>query len=202
MSQNQITPFSTIYDSFFSHITDDMYMELNELDTYEILQDLLENAIPRFEFPRFNIFDYEIGVLIEDTYQGKDSDDKEVPAYCWEGGYFNHLLSREEINILSLCMVIEWLGQQLETTENTRMKYSGSDFKFTSQANHMAKIKVLIDAKKTDCLHLQRLYKRRKVSGSTIQSTLGQIISTPDYGVEDKDVNSAAGFWSQNDFEI
>ena len=202
MSQNQITPFSTIYDSFFSHITDDMYMELNELDTYEILQDLLENAIPRFEFPRFNIFDYEIGVLVEDTYQGKDSDDKEVPAYCWEGGYFNHLLSREEINILSLCMVIEWLGQQLETTENTRMKYSGSDFKFTSQANHMAKIKVLIDAKKTDCLHLQRLYKRRKVSGSTIQSTLGQIISTPDYGVEDKDVNSAAGFWSQNDFEI
>ena len=202
MNQNQITPFSTIYDSFFSHITDDMYMELNELDTYEILQDLLENAIPRFEFPRFNIFDYEIGVLVEDTYQGKDSDDKEVPAYCWEGGYFNHLLSREEINILSLCMVIEWLGQQLETTENTRMKYSGSDFKFTSQANHMAKIKVLIDAKKTDCLHLQRLYKRRKVSGSTIQSTLGQIISTPDYGVEDKDVNSAAGFWSQNDFEI
>jgi len=202
MSQNQITPFSTIYDSFFSHITDDMYMELNELDTYEILQDLLENAIPRFEFPRFNIFDYEIGVLIEDTYQGKDSNDKEVPAYCWEGGYFNHLLSREEINILSLCMVIEWLGQQLETTENTRMKYSGSDFKFTSQANHMAKIKVLIDAKKTDCLHLQRLYKRRKVSGSTIQSTLGQIISTPDYGVEDKDINSAAGFWSQNDFEI
>ena len=202
MSQNQITPFSTIYDSFFSHITDDMYMELNELDTYEILQDLLENAIPRFEFPRFNIFDYEIGVLVEDTYQGKDSDDKEVPAYCWEGGYFNHLLSREEINILSLCMVIEWLGQQLETTENTRMKYSGSDFKFTSQANHMAKIKVLIDAKKTDCLHLQRLYKRRKVSGSTIQSTLGQIISTPDYGVEDKDINSAAGFWSQNDFEI
>jgi hypothetical protein len=202
MSQNQITPFSTIYDSFFSHITDDMYMELNELDTYEILQDLLENAIPRFEFPRFNIFDYEIGVLVEDTYQGKDSNDKEVPAYCWEGGYFNHLLSREEINILSLCMVIEWLGQQLETTENTRMKYSGSDFKFTSQANHMAKIKVLIDAKKTDCLHLQRLYKRRKVSGSTIQSTLGQIISTPDYGVEDKDINSAAGFWSQNDFEI
>jgi hypothetical protein len=196
MSQNQITPFSTIYDSFFAHITDDMYMELTELDTYLILQELLLNAIPRFEFPRFNIFDYEEGILMEDVYQGVESDDKEVPATYWEGGYFNHLLTREEINILSICMVIEWLGQQLESTENTRMKYSGSDFKFTSQANHMAKIKVLIDAKKTDCLHLQRLYKRRKVSGSNIQSTLGQIISTPEYGSSDETLNSAAGFWS------
>ena len=189
MSQNQITPFSTIYDSFFAHITDDMYMELTELDTYLILQELLLNAIPRFEFPRFNIFDYEEGVLMEDTYQGLESDgsaDRDGTG----------LRVEEEINILALNMVIEWLGQQLESTENTRMKYSGSDFKFTSQANHMAKIKVLIDAKKTDCLHLQRLYKRRKVSGSNIQSTLGQIISTPEYGSSDETLNSAAGFWS------
>ena len=95
-------------------------------------------------------------------------------------------------------MVIEWLGQQLETTENTRMKYSGSDFKFTSQANHMAKIKVLVDAKQKDCLHLQRLYKRRKVVGSMIQSTMGQIISTADYGADERTLNSAAGFWSNN----
>jgi hypothetical protein len=98
-------------------------------------------------------------------------------------------------------MVIEWLGQQLETTENTRMKYSGSDFKFTSQANHMAKIKVLVYAKKADCLHLQRLYKRRKVSGSTIQSTIGQIISTPEYGVNSDTLNSAAGFWSSGSYD-
>lgn len=201
MSQNQITPFSAIYDSFFAHISDDMYMELTEFDTYLILQDLLENAIPRFEFPRFDIFDYEIGVLVEDEYEGIESDGKVVPATHWEGGYFNHFLTREEINILSLCMVIEWLGQQLETTENTRMKYSGSDFKFTSQANHMAKIKVLVDAKKADCLHLQRLYKRRKVSGSTIQSTIGQIISTPEYGVDSNTLNSAAGFWSSGSYD-
>ena len=198
MSQNQITPFSTIYDSFFSRITDDMYMELTELDTFNMLQDLLENALPRFEFPRFDIFDYEVGVLMEDTYQGKDSDDIEVPVVYWEGGYFNHALTREEINILSLCMVIEWLGLQLETTENTKMKYSGSDFKFTSQANHMAKIKVLVDAKKNDCLHLQRLYKRRIANGSTIQSTMSQIITKPDYGIDSDHLNSAAGFWSSN----
>ena len=195
MSIKEVTPFSAIYDSFFSRITDDMYMELTELDTVVILQDLLENAIPRFEFPRFNIFDYELGVLMEDTYQGIESDGIEVPATHWVGGIFNSKLTTEEINILSLCMVIEWLGQQLETTENTRMKYSGSDFKFTSQANHMAKLKVLIDAKKTDCLHLQRLYKRRIVKDSEIQSTMGQIVSKTKYGVGDKDINRIS-FWS------
>ena len=28
------TPFSMVYDSFLSKITDDMFMELNELDIY------------------------------------------------------------------------------------------------------------------------------------------------------------------------
>jgi hypothetical protein len=37
-------------------------------------------------------------------------------------------------------MIVEWMSQQLASAENTRMKYSRSDFKFRSQANHMAKI--------------------------------------------------------------
>ena len=58
------TPFSVIYDSFLSKVTDDMYMELNELDTYRLLERLLQNAIHKFEFPRFDIFDYEDFVKI------------------------------------------------------------------------------------------------------------------------------------------
>lgn len=75
------TSFVTIYDSFFSRVTDDMYMEITELETTEILQDLLLAAVPRFEFPRVDIFDYEIGHW-EDmgTYQGVESDNKVVPA--------------------------------------------------------------------------------------------------------------------------
>ena len=38
---NNTTPFSIVYDNFLSKITDDMYMELNELDTFRILEDLL-----------------------------------------------------------------------------------------------------------------------------------------------------------------
>lgn len=174
------TSFVTIYDSFLARITDDMYMELTELDTIEMLQDLLINAIPRFEFPRFDVFDYDEGHWEElGTYTGIESDNKEVPATGWVGGIFNSLLSKEEINILSLCMVIEWLGQQLDTTENSRMKYSGSDFKFTSQANHMAKLKVLIDAQQKDSVHIQRIYNRRRFTADGAQSAMGQIIEKP-----------------------
>jgi hypothetical protein len=96
-------------------------------------------------------------------------------------------------------MVIEWLGQQLDTTENSRMKYSGSDFKFTSQANHMAKLKVLIDAHKQDCVHLQRIYKRRVFTENGAQSTMGQIVSRPDYGV---DKINRIGWYSKRGIKI
>jgi hypothetical protein len=178
------TSFIAVYDAFFARVTDDMYLEMTEIDTIRCLQDMLINAIPRFEFPRFDIFDYTEGywTSFENGYKGVESDNKQVPAAGWVGGAFNCLLTQEEINILALNMVIEWLGQQLDTTENARMKFSGSDFKFTSQANHMAKLKVMIDAHQKDSVHLQRIYKRRRFTENGPQSTMGDIISTPTYG--------------------
>ena len=41
-------------------------------------------------------------------------------------------LSSEEINILAFIMIENWLQRQITSIENTRMKYSGSDFKMTS----------------------------------------------------------------------
>ncbi len=173
------TPFLVIYNNFLTRVTSEMYMELTELDTFEMLQDLLIASIPRFEFPRFDLFDYEEGFLGDvGIYKGVESNNLEMPAIAWIGGFFNTELTIEEINILSLNMVIEWLGQQLSTTENTKMKYSGSDFKFTSQANHMSKIKVLMDSYKQDSFHLQRLYKRRINKNGKMQSTANTIMES------------------------
>ena len=181
---NKPTSFLTIYDAFFAKVTDEMYMELTEEDTYKMLQDLLINSIPRFEFPRFDLFEYEEGAWGDmGDYQGVESNDELVPATGWVGGTYNIQLTSEEINIIAINMVIEWLGQQLDTTENTKSKYSGSDFKFTSQANHMAKLKVIIDAHKQDSLHMQRLYKRRiRTNTGEFQSTIGQLMERPSYG--------------------
>lgn len=148
------TLFTTVYDAFFRKITEDMYMELTKEDTESMVQELLLSALSWFEFPRVDINDYS---LVE--------------------GCFNVALSLDEINIISTYMVKEWLGQQLASVENTRMKYSGSDFKFTSQANHMAKLKNLVETYKQEGFHLQRLYKRRKKDVNGIyRSTMGEIM--------------------------
>lgn len=179
MQNNTTTPFSNIYDSFLSKLTDDMYMELDELQTHRMLEELLLSAIQKFEFPRFDITDYETSYLDNvDEYSGEDSNGNDAIAYIYNGGKFNVELTQEEINILATYMVVEWLGQQLASVENTRMKYSGSDFKFTSQANHMAKILTLKQDYEREGFHLQRLYKRRKRDENGImRSTFDSIMS-------------------------
>ena len=178
MENINTTPFSYIYDNFLSKITDDMFMELNELDTYRILEDLLVAAIPKFEFPRQDLSQYEVNYVgDETTYNGVESNNQEVKAFVYGGGFFNISLTFEEINILSTYMIVEWLGQQLASVENTRMKYSGSDFKFTSQANHMQKLLALKKDYEREGFHLQRLYKRRLANDKGImESTFDTIM--------------------------
>ena len=79
-------------------------------------------------------------------------------------------LSQEEINILALLMKQAWVQRQVTSIENTRMKYSGSDFKMTSQANHLSKLLSLLEESRRDSFHMQRLYKRRKLSSNGYKS--------------------------------
>lgn len=145
------TPFAIIYDRFMSKPTDDLYVELTVEDTIKDCEAMLLSAITAFEFPRFPIFDYNLNIQFEDA-NGVIS-----------RGRFNSALTLEEINILADLMVIEWLQRQISSVENTRMKYSGSDFKFTSQANHLDKLLKMLKEYKTLNRRSQRLYKRRKV---------------------------------------
>jgi hypothetical protein len=109
MSENK-TSFTAVYDAFLNRITDDMFMELTELDTYHILQDLLINAIPQFEFPRVDLTQYEL-LTIEDEgiYCGAESNYQPVPIFYHRGGCFNCELNDEEINVLAFYMIVGWL---------------------------------------------------------------------------------------------
>ncbi|MBO5179906.1 MAG: hypothetical protein J6B87_06135 [Clostridia bacterium] len=188
MNNLNTTPFSIVYDSFLSKITDDMYMELTELDTFRILQDLLLSALPKFEFPRKNLTDYEESYISDEgTYNGVESEKKDAVVFFYEGGCFNTILTFEEINIISTYMIVEWLGQQLASVENTRMKYSGSDFKFTSQANHMQKLLAIKKDYEREGFHLQRLYKRRIADKNGImRSTFGKVVTLYESSKEDE----------------
>ena len=168
------TQFSAVYNRFLGQITDDLYLELTPEDTLKDLQNLLINVIPGFEFPRKNLYDYTIEVqeisedeLISDdfilgTVWGDLQSGLETPKVLVDKSRFNVELSPEEINILALLMKQGWVQRQVTSIENTRMKYSGSDFKMTSQANHLSKLMSLLEESRRDSFHMQRLYKRRK----------------------------------------
>ena len=177
------TSFSLVYDSFLSKITDDMYLELTELDTFRMLEQLLLSAIEKFEFPRVNLWNYEFFEVIDETiYNGAQSNNQDVIAIIYNQGHFNATLTHEEINILAVYMIVEWLSQQLASVENTRMKYSGSDFKFTSQANHMQKLLQMKRDYEREGFHLQRLYKRRiQDKRGVMHSTFGVIMQPTFY---------------------
>ena len=91
------TPFTDVYEAFFRRITDDEYIIYTEEDTERAAQEILLSAVPHFEFPRKNLFDYTIAASgIEDT------------------SFFNNDLTSEEINILAVLMKVEWLNLQIQ----------------------------------------------------------------------------------------
>ena len=141
------TLFTSVYNRFLGKITDDMYMELTPQDTIRDLRKLLISAIPGFEFPRKTL-----------NYILNSSEDNQE-----ELSEFTEELTSEEIDILAILMMNNWLQRQITSIENIRMKYSGSDFKMTSQANHLAKLLALLSETQRQSLHMQRLYKRRYV---------------------------------------
>lgn len=162
-----------------------MYVELTPEDTIRDLQSLLLEAIPNFEFPRCMVTNYTISTEIKKRSELTDNDF--VIGVIWheldeimldeegmiedsdqlvkvEKSCFNCDVSMEEVNILAILMMIAWVQRQVTSIETTRMKYSGPDFKMTSQANHLQKLLSLLSEAQRESLHMQRLYKRRKLS--------------------------------------
>ncbi len=139
-----MTKFEEIYNRFFGKITDDMYMEWTKEDTKADLINILADAVPGFEFPRVDLYDIDS-----------------------EKQCFNNNLTSEEINILAILMLNTWLQRQITSIENTRQKYSGNDFKMTSQANHLNQLRQLKKDTETQDRHMQRLYSRRRYDKDT-----------------------------------
>lgn len=171
------TPFTKVYNRFLGKITDDMYIELTPEDTIKDLRNLIIDAIPGFEFPRKNLMDYEIKTAVkrEDELVPDDfvigvvwgtipEDDAQIPNVIVEQSSFAAELTDEEINILALLMMCAWVNRQVASIENTRMKFTSSDFKMTSQANHLSKLMNLLAEAQRQSFHMQRLYKRRKIT--------------------------------------
>lgn len=167
------TPFSAVYNRFLAKITDDMYVTVTPEDTIKDLQELILDAIPGFEFPRKVLTKYTLEIvevlapLDTDFIITKSDDD----FYLVDRSSFEADLTQEELNILAILMMRAWVQRQMASIEVTRMKYTGTDFKMSSQANQLSKLLNLNAEADRQSTHMQRLYKRRKEdSNGTISS--------------------------------
>ena len=158
---SQVTSFQEMYDFFLAGVTDDMFMEMTKEDTNELLEEILLAGIPYFEFPRKDIFNLDL-----------------------ENKCFSIHLSVEEKMIIRQYMIAQWLGFQLANIDLVRQKYSGSDFKFTSQASHIKQLRDLKMEYEAQGMRLQRLYNRRlKKASGRYGSSLSHIMDLSEDGV-------------------
>lgn len=140
-----MTPVSEVYDAFFGLIMDDMYMEISEEETHAECLEFLRKSIPMYEFPKAPI-------KLRKT-EHKDG------SVEW---FLSRDLSDEEINILAYGMLQAWLQRQMTTIELVRQKFSGADFKLSSQASHLQRVMTLFTNTKDEHRRLQMLESRRR----------------------------------------
>ena len=89
-----MTPFKSIYELFFAHITDDMYMMPTAEDPWNDCRSFLLSSIQLFEFPKQSL--------------------------SFVGENFNNELTLEEQNILATGMMQKWLTRQIYSIELIR----------------------------------------------------------------------------------
>lgn len=128
-----------------------MYMEITEEETLADCEQLLKSSLPLFEFPKKPI-------------EFKD-------------GSFTADLTQEEINIIAYGMLQVWLQRQITSVEVVRQKFTGSDFKQTSQASHLQRLMTLFTNTQAEHRRLQMLYSRRRVGkDGTYESTFDLLV--------------------------
>lgn len=129
------TPYSSIYDRALAKITDYDLAILPEADFQLMLKGWLSSAISKFRKCESDL--------------SKRDDELEA---------FNVDLVDEEIEILSLLMVGEWLEPQVNSVNVTLQMFGGKEEKYYSQSQHLATIKALRDDTRTEARKLMRDY--------------------------------------------
>ena len=129
------TPYSKIYDRALAKITDYDLAFLPEEDFQFMLRGWLDSAISKFRKCASDL---------------SNRDD--------ELNTFNIDLVDEEIEILALLMVCEWLEPQINSVTLTHQMFGGKEEKFYAQANQLAELKALRDGTRTEARKLMRDY--------------------------------------------
>ena len=129
------TPYSIVYDRALAKLTDYDLAFVPDDDLQLMLRGWLKSAIAKFRKCASDL---------------SDRDD--------ELNTFNVDLVDEEIEILAMLMVSEWLEPQVNSVLLTHQMFGGKEEKYYAQANQLAEIKALRDETRTEARKLMRDY--------------------------------------------
>ena len=129
------TPYEKIYDRALAKITDYDLAFLPDDDFRLMLRGWLNSSISKFRKCVSNLSDRD--------------DELEI---------FNVDLIDEEIEILALLIVGEWLEPQVNSVALTHQMFGGKEEKWFSQSSHLAELQALRDANRLEAKKLMRDY--------------------------------------------
>lgn len=130
-----MTSYDYIYQRCLSKITDPTLAMLAEEDLENMLHGWMVSAIAKHRKCEHDLSD-------------RDDELKQ----------FNFDLSDLEIEILSILMAREWIGQQLLSVTNTLQVFSGKETNYYSQAAHLKELQALDDKYRLEAQQLSRDY--------------------------------------------
>lgn len=128
-----MTSYDEIYKRFLNKITSFRILELSDNDVQEMLLMWLVSSISKFRKCKSDL---------------SKRDDELLE--------FNEELLNEEIEILALLMVNEWLEPQINSELYVNQFYGGKEERFYAQANQLDK---LMDLKQSNHLRAQKLMR-------------------------------------------
>ena len=127
------TPYSKIYDRALAKITDYDLAILPDEDLHLMLKGWLSSSISKCRKCKSDLSDRD--------------DELEV---------FNADLVDEEIEILALLIVGEWIEPQVNSVLLTHQMFGGKEEKYYAQANQLAEVKALRDEVRTEARKMSR----------------------------------------------
>jgi transketolase C-terminal domain/subunit len=123
-----------VYDFFLSSITDYTFISntITDDELEETLFSYFKKARIKFRKCKNNLSTYENEEGKQ--YLAKKQEDGTIVATG---------LTADEVNILAQCMLIEYMKQQLFSTETLKQSLSDKDFRIYSQANQLRELNLL-----------------------------------------------------------
>lgn len=129
------TPYETIYNRALAKCTDYELAEMSDYDLEEMLHGWLMSAVAKFRKCKSDL---------------KDRDE--------ELAQFNEDLEEEEIEILSIMLVREWIQPKLNSVLLTNQFIGDKESKFYSQSAHLTELQALDNRLRIEAQKLSRDY--------------------------------------------